>query len=39
MKMKRYLFGTAMAACLIGALLTTAAAEEPTAIPECTGTT
>lgn len=30
MKMKRYLFGTAMAACLIGALLTTAAAEEPT---------
>lgn len=34
MKMKRYLFGTAMAACLIGALLTTAAAEEPTAIPE-----
>lgn len=30
MKMKRYLFGTAMAACLIGALLTTASAEEPT---------
>ena len=30
MKMKRYLFGTAMAACLIGALLTTAAAEDPT---------
>lgn len=30
MNMKRYLFGTAMAACLIGALLTTAAAEEPT---------
>lgn len=30
MKMKRYLFGTAIAACLIGALLTTAAAEEPT---------
>lgn len=30
MKMKRYLLGTAMVACLIGALLTTASAEEPT---------